>query len=180
MTSPIFFDTDCLSSFLWVKREDIISDLYSGRISIPVQVYTELSYPSVPHLKHKIDVLIKEGKACKQEILTDKEEGQLYYNLILNSEPGSVAIGKGEASVIALAKCNNGIVASNNLKDISRYIKEYDLELLTTGGILVAAYKKDLIDEMEGNEIWEKMTERRSRIGASSFTEFLKREGDKW
>ena len=115
-----------------------------------------------------------------REILIDKEEGQLYYNLIISSEPGSVAIGKGEASVIALAKCNNGIVASNNLKDISRYIKEYDLELLTTGDILVAAYKKDLIDEIEGNEIWKKMTERRSHIGASSFTEFLKREGDKW
>ncbi len=28
MTKDLFFDTDCISSFLWVKREDILIKLY--------------------------------------------------------------------------------------------------------------------------------------------------------
>ena len=35
-----------------------------------------------------------------------------------------MVIGKGEAASIALAKCNNGIVDSNNMKDISSCIRE--------------------------------------------------------
>ena len=52
---------------------------------------------------------------------------------------GEKIIGKGEAAAIALAKTYNGIIASNNLKDISKYIEKYNLEHVATGDILVAA-----------------------------------------
>jgi len=51
MTSKLFFDTDCISSFLWVKQEKILFHLYPGRIMLPVQVYVELCcfrYPIMP------------------------------------------------------------------------------------------------------------------------------------
>lgn len=54
MTSKLFFDTDCISSFLWVKQEKILFHLYPGRIMLPVQVYVELCNPSVPHLKKRL------------------------------------------------------------------------------------------------------------------------------
>lgn len=43
MTKQLFFDTDCLSSFLWVHREDILLRLYPGKIVLPQQVFNELS-----------------------------------------------------------------------------------------------------------------------------------------
>ena len=32
MTDKLFFDTDCISSFLWVKEENILLKLYPGLI----------------------------------------------------------------------------------------------------------------------------------------------------
>ena len=42
-TNKIFFDTDCLSAFLWVNNESLLPILYPGKIVIPEQVYVELS-----------------------------------------------------------------------------------------------------------------------------------------
>lgn len=46
-----YFDTDCLSAFLWSNALDILERLYGGSMIIPDQVYQELSNPRVPHLK---------------------------------------------------------------------------------------------------------------------------------
>ena len=32
MTDKLFFDTDCISAFLWVKEENILFKLYPGKI----------------------------------------------------------------------------------------------------------------------------------------------------
>ena len=51
MTEPLFFDTDCISAFLWVDHESILSKLFPGRIVIPKEVYDELSHPGVNRVK---------------------------------------------------------------------------------------------------------------------------------
>ena len=51
-TKKVIFDTDCLSSFLWVNEENIILDLFDGLIVIPDDVYEELS--KVKSLKEKM------------------------------------------------------------------------------------------------------------------------------
>ena len=97
LIDSIFFDTDCISAFLWVKNESLLETMYSGKIVIPKEVYDELNKPSILHLKH-----------------------------------------------------------------------------ITTGDILVKAYEDNLITEDQGNIIWSEMLSKRRRIGANSFTEFLK------
>ena len=42
MIEKYFFDTDCLSAFLWVREESILAKLYARRIILPAQVYNEL------------------------------------------------------------------------------------------------------------------------------------------
>lgn len=49
-------------------------------------------------------------------------------------------MGCGEAAAIALAVENNGIIASNNTKDIIKAIEKYNLIRIKTGDILVKAY----------------------------------------
>jgi hypothetical protein len=38
MTDKLFFDTDCISSFLWVKEENLLLKLYPGIVVLPKQV----------------------------------------------------------------------------------------------------------------------------------------------
>jgi hypothetical protein len=84
MTNKLFFDTDCISSFLWVKEENILIKLYPGRIVLPKQVYDELCNPSIPHIKRKINQLCLRGDISTKEILTDTEEYNLYYELAIS------------------------------------------------------------------------------------------------
>jgi predicted nucleic acid-binding protein len=174
MTDKLLFDTDCISAFLWVKEENILFKLYPGKIILPKPVFNELTNPSIPHIKRKVKELCLNGDVTTKEILVNTEEYKLYYELAILPSKGEKIIGKGEAAAIALAKTYNGIIASNNLKDISKYIKKYQLEHITTGGILVAALNEGYIDEQTGNQIWTNMISRRRMLPTPTLTEYLK------
>lgn len=175
MTDSLFFDTDCLSAFLWVRNESLLPQLYPGKIIIPRPVYTELCRPNISHLKDRVDMLLVQNLVTIQNLDIDSEEYGTYYQLTEAPAKGHKVIGKGEAASISLAKKYGGIVASNNLRDIQTYISEFGLKHTTTGDILVDAYNKGLITENEGNAIWANMLAKRRRLGAASFTEYLKR-----
>jgi len=175
MTKKLFFDTDCVSSFLWVKEENILLKLYPERIILPQEVFIELSNPSIPHIKRRVAVLCSNGDITTQKILINTEEYNLYYQLAIAPPKGETVIGKGEAAAISLAKVYGGILASNNLKDIFKYVEKYKLDHVTTGDILVSALKAGIIDESTGNQIWSKMLSKRRLLPTASFSEYLER-----
>lgn len=173
MTDKMFFDTDCLSAFLWVRNENLLVKLYGSRIILPEQVYRELSHPRIPQLKSRTDILKQNGDILVEAIEMDTEEYHLYYKLINNPEKGFKVIGKGEAAAIALAKVRGGILASNNMKDVYGYVEKYNLEHITTGDILCNALDQGYITEKEGNDIWTNMLAKRRMLPSNSFTEYL-------
>ena len=173
MTDSVFFDTDCICAFLWINGESLLEKMYSGKIVIPKEVYNEIDRPMIPHLKGRIDQLIANGSATVMSMNINSEEYSLYRELTTFS--GNKLIGSGEAASIALAKKYNGILGSNNLKDIAYYINKFSLKHITTGDILVEAFQKGLITEQEANTIWANMLNKKRKIGANSFTEFLQK-----
>lgn len=62
MINSLFFDSDCISAFLWVNEQNLLTLLYPGMVVIPKPAYDELSYPTTPHLKQRIDRLINNGQ----------------------------------------------------------------------------------------------------------------------
>lgn len=175
MTEPLFFDTDCLSAFLWINEQSILAQLYPGRIVIPQAVYEELSYPKVSHLKARIDDMLCNSYATVSTIQSGTKEYKMYRMMTTDPFFGHKIIGKGEASAISMAKFRGGIVASNNLKDVSSYVNELNLELKTTGDIMKDALEKGLITEEEGNNLWQEMLSKRRRLGYVSFTDYLEK-----
>ena len=176
LTEPLFFDTDCISAFLWVDEESILAKMYPRRIVIPLQVYLELSNPRVNYLKglkNQVDRLVYEGDAKIAEITTGTREFALYLKMTRNPEPGFPYIGKGEAAAISLAKVRGGILASNNLRDISVYVEKYQICHMTTGDILAEAFEHGLITEDQGNTIWLDMLAKKRKLGYPTFSEFL-------
>lgn len=174
MTDPLFFDTDCLSAFLWVNNQSLLAQLYPGRIVIPAEVYAELSKPTVPHLKTRIDALLNSKDARIEHIQLGTEEYELYRKLVTKPDPGHVVIGNGEAAAITLAKEHGGILASNNLRDITIYVSEFCLQHKTTGDILKDALNEGLITEAVGNQLWQSMINKRRRLGYATFSDYLK------
>ena len=173
MTKNLYFDTDCMSAFLWVNGEDILTRLFPGKVILPIQVYHELCHPSVPHFKGKINKLLAHHLIFVQEIVTGTQEYQLYYQLAFSPPKGEPVLGKGEAAVIALAKKHNGIIASSNFTDVGKFARKFGLDLIGTADILVVAFQQGLIDEAAGNSIWSAMVARKRRMPGTSFTEYL-------
>lgn len=134
MIDEFFFDTDCLSAFLWVHGESILARLYTGHIILPAQVYDELK--KVPHLSTRAEVLKNNGDLVVESMDVGSIEYQDYVRMTMTPEPGMRMIGRGEAAGIAMVKERGGILASNNLRDISPYVTKYGLKHITTGDIL--------------------------------------------
>ena len=96
MTEKYFFDTDCLSAFLWVREESILAKLYEGRIILPAQVYNELQ--RVPHLLAKVDTLKNSGALNIESMEAGSAEYNDYLQMITSPAAGMRIIGRGEAA----------------------------------------------------------------------------------
>ena len=167
---PIFYDTDCLSCFISIDDTSILEELFE-KVIISESVYDEFS--KVDFLKDRIDYLVGIGFVEIIEWDLFSEEYSLYLSLssyFSTDKP----IGNGEASAIVLAKKHDGIIASNNTKDIMKYVNMYNLEHITTGDILVKAYNENIITEEEGNNLWQKMLDRGRWLTFPSFSNYLK------
>lgn len=173
MIKELFFDTDCISSFLWVKQENLLLQLYADRIVLPYEVFVELSNPSVPHIKRAVSVLCSDGRISTMRIMTGTEEFRLFHGMAISPPKGEAVIGKGEAAVLSLAKVHSGVVASNNLKDIKTYIEKWKLSCITTGDILMKARDEGLIDEATGNQIWAGMLLKKRQLPSATFSDYL-------
>lgn len=84
----IFFDTDYISSFLWVKREHLLVNLNLGQLMLPQEVFRELSNPSIPHLGRQVQTLLSTGNIQCMDIITGTEEARLFYQMVYNPEKG--------------------------------------------------------------------------------------------
>lgn len=171
LTDKYFFDTDCLSAFLWVREESILAKLYPGKIVLPAQVYNELQ--RVPHLQARADALQEQGNLCVESIETGSEEYRDYIQMTSSPEKGMRIIGRGEAAGIAMAKHRDGTLASNNLRDISPYVQKYQIAHITTGDILRKALNDGIITEAEGNAIWAEMIQKRRMLPTPTFSDYL-------
>ena len=175
MTDKYFFDTDCLSAFLWVREESILAKLYSGRIILPAQVFNELQ--KVPHLCARINALKNNGDLCIESMEVGSTEYKDYLQMISAPEKGMRIIGRGEAAGIAMAKERNGTLASNNLRDIRPYVEKYEISHITTGDILIEAMEAGIISEADGNTIWADMLRKRRMLPTTTFSDYLKSYG---
>ena len=171
MTEKYFFDTDCLSAFLWVREESILARLYAGRIILPTQVYNELQ--RVPHLQARVDVLKNHGDLSVESMETGSAEYLDYLQMTTSPENGMRIIGRGEAAGIAMAKHRDGTLASNNLRDVRLYVEKYKISHITTGDILIEAMDAGIITETYGNTIWAEMIRKRRMLPTATFSEYL-------
>ena len=171
MTEKYFFDTDCLSAFLWVREESILAKLYEGRIILPAQVYNELQ--RVPHLLAKVDTLKNSGALNIESMEAGSAEYNDYLQMITFPAAGMRIIGRGEAAGIAMVKQRGGTLASNNLRDIRPYVEKYGISHITTGDILIEAMEASIITEAEGNIIWSEMIRKRRMLPTTTFSDYI-------
>lgn len=173
---PYVFDNDCLSSFLWVKRTDILNVLFPGLVKVPDLVVHELSYLGTTKRAWVYDLLLHEIREGKFEVLSlpaASPAGKEFTRLICGGQ--GKAMGRGEAAVLAWVKHNGGTVASNNLADVANYCHAHGLNFICTDDILCKACLEGVFAEKEGNLLWEEMKHYRRKLPEYDFSEALRR-----
>jgi predicted nucleic acid-binding protein len=163
---PLVLDTDFVSSFAWVDRMEIIEGLYSNRMIVLEEVMVELE--RARHLADRVCFSIMHGPIRRMEMMVGSAEALEYIRL-----HDSDRYGSGEAACMAYAYYHDGIVASNNLRDVKRYCGDRKIQLLTTADVLMQVYEEERLDLNRVDSIWRRMVEKRNRLPAASFAEYL-------
>lgn len=178
----IFVDTDFISSFLRVEEFPILKKMYPDYlIIVPHFVKEEIMVRirSLEHLHNRFLIELGNGDLIESlPLIMGSEESDLYIKLNTIGDNGLKVIGKGEAEAIALTKVRGGILASNNLRDVSCYVELYNLEHITTADVLYRAYKEYYLDKDRVNQIWRDMITLKRKMPFETFDEYLKNQGE--
>ena len=148
------YDIDCLLYFLKIERTDLLEELFN-HIVISNKVFNSLNNPSIPDfIKDNLNNLVDKEFVKVEEISFNTETFDIYYE-IKNDHKNQV-LGDGEASSIAIAIKNNGVIAFNNPDAIRNYLEKYDLRCITLEDIFNDLFKKGIISQKEMEKYLEK------------------------
>jgi len=172
MTKIVFFDTDCISSFLWTQTQHLLIHCFGNDMIIPRQVYNEIS--RVPHLRQRVDVMVNDGNLAIEDIQVNTDENNLYLDLTNHTKVSSLPlIGRGEAAAIVLTKKNKGILASNNFRDVSHYVNHYGLNHISTLDIIHRVVNESVLTIQQADVIWTQMIAKRRKLPFSTYSDYL-------
>lgn len=107
---------------------------------------------------------------CKIEELDFPNDGKVlkaYAELLAEGR------GDGESSIMAVARYNDHIVASSNLKDIIDYCSEHKITYLTTMDILVIALRDKVYTEAECDYFIYKVKSAKSKLPVDTMQEYF-------
>lgn len=167
----IFYDTDCIYSFLVIGKEYILKKLFK-EINIPKPAYDELIILCSPNLQKSLNNLINSGfvKIVNMGIFSEE---YTKYTCIKNGYWDDLKIvGKGEAAALAFAIVNDGIIVSNNLNDVVVYVEKFNLTLFTSSIILALSFEEEIITMNEANNIWNQMLKNNRELPSNSFSNY--------
>ena len=143
----IIYDIDCLLYFLKIDRTDLLEEEFN-KIVISNKVFNSLNNPSISDsIKDNLNGLVDKEFVKVEEISFNTETFDIYYE-IKNDHKNQV-LGDGEASSIAIAIKNNGIIAYNNPNAIKDYLDKYGLRCITLEDIFNDLLKKGIISKEE-------------------------------
>ena len=81
--------------------------------------------------------------------------------------------GNGESACMAVARFNDNVLASSNLKDIKEYCTTYNIEYLTTMDFLVEAFNADIFDEATCDLFIYDVKSKGSKLPCNTIKEYL-------
>ncbi len=173
--TPIVFDTDCISSFLWIRRLDILQTLYAGSMLIPDIVEKELAFMKKSRYPYVyLDLIQEVGHGTFQiYVMAALSEMATRYMKYINGK-GTKQIGKGEAAAIVIAEGLAGTLASNNLKDVYALSKSIPIPLMTSDDILYQYYREGHMNISDGDQIRMAMRAKRRQLPSYDFQKVIR------
>ena len=159
MNRDILIDADVVSHFISAGREELLSKIFPGnQILLLDKVYDELA--RFRKRQPVIDRLVREGVLTLMAFPEDNMEIKKEYAYIKKS----LFKGDGESACMAVARNNNNIIASSNLRDIRQYCQLHFIDFLATMDFLCAALRNNFLSVEECDEFIKKVIDCGSKL----------------
>ena len=151
----ILLDCDVIIHFTKAGQQLLLPKIFPNRFVILDKVKAELD-------KRKKSIVALENfiEWTKIEVIPFPKDCEIVKEYaILKSDKGD-----GEAACMAVAKYTKDYIASSNLKDIKKYCNENGIVYLTTMDILLEAFKKGILNELECDTFIKEVKSKDSKL----------------
>lgn len=140
----ILIDADVISHFITAGEADSLNQVFPANpVYILDKVHAELQQWPSSAIRTEISILLSTKKIRLMDFPEDNEEIKREYAWIKSM----LFKGDGESACLAVARYNNIILASSNLRDIKNYCITHKIDYLTTMDFLCKALHSGLFLE---------------------------------
>lgn len=169
----IFYDTDCLSSFLEINDWSILQHLFD-EITIPNAVHEDFnSLPSSSLIIKNLEILIDANFVKIDDINPFSKVYDIYRDIKKEYELNEgKLLGDGEAEAMAFVVSKKGILASNNFRDIKYFVDKYEMALLTSAYMICISVDDGFIPTEKASDIWNQMWDNGVNLPKLTFEEY--------
>lgn len=150
----ILADADVISHFITAGEDESIHLIFPNNPThILDKVHAELQNWKTVNVGFVIADMLKKKRVKLMDFPEDNEEIKKEYFWIKKMQ----FKGDGESACLAVARYNNNILASSNLKDIKSYCNLHKIDYLTTMDFLCHAVATAVFDEPRCDAFLEKV-----------------------
>lgn len=161
----ILLDTDVISHFISGGQFALLPSIFRYRKVLLDIVSNELR--ASKKFKNYIDNVIARGFIKEINFKGDKQVIMEYAKLIKK-------FGKGESACMAYCRFNKEILASSNLKDITKYCEENEITYLTTMDFLAEAFMRKQLTKQECNIFIKNVKDSGSKLPVDKIDDYIK------
>lgn len=162
----ILLDTDVISHFIKGGKILILPKIFRNTKIILDIVSKELKQRK--NYKNFTDNLINFNLIEEVSFTADKQILAEYAKL-------NKSYGKGESACMAYCKYNKDVLASSNLRDISQYCEDNEIEYVTTMDFLVEAKETKIMTEAECDEFIYNVKSKDSKLPVDTLAEYIEK-----
>jgi len=162
----ILLDTDVISHFISGGQFALLPAIFKNKKVLLDIVANELR--ASKKFKTFIENAISFGFIKEINFQGDKQVTMEYAKLIRT-------FGKGESACMAYCKFNKDILASSNLKDITKYCEDNSITYLTTMDFLVEALNAKQLTEQECNNFIRDVKAAGSKLPVDLIADYVKK-----
>jgi hypothetical protein len=161
----ILLDTDVISHFISGGQFTLLPKIFKNKKVILDIVTNELRVKK--KFKIYIENVINSGFIKEINFNNNKQVVIEFSNL-------KRMFGEGESACMAYCRFNKDVLASSNLKDITKYCEDNNIEFLTTMDFLAEALNSGQLTEQECNEFIKNVKAVGSILPVNSITDYIK------
>ncbi|NHJ86473.1 MAG: hypothetical protein FK734_13495, partial [Asgard group archaeon] len=152
----ILLDCDVIRHLIKADRLSLLSELYDGRLIILDVVKKELLRSS--HLVMIVSNFIQFFHIEEMSFPTDRIEVLKEFASLKRR------YGDGESACMAVARFDDNIIASSNLRDIETYCSENNIEYLTTMDIILEGFENGKFTKDEADAMIRTIKQKNSKL----------------